>query len=74
MAGKDSHHDDIEDEEDNLSVPAGAIRVVIGLIVMTVSILAAGLSDNRWVKVTGLILFLLSAFIMLKRPDKETDK
>lgn len=58
------------DDEDNLSVPAGTARVVVGLIMMSGGVVAAALSNKAWVKIIGLLMFFLSPFVMLKRPDK----
>jgi hypothetical protein len=58
------------DEDDNLSVPAGTRRVVLGLMMMAGGVLAAALSDNAWVKYAGAIIFLASFLVMLKSPDR----
>ena len=57
------------DDEDNLSVPAGPVRVVLGLMMMG-GVVVAALSDKSWVKTVGILMFLGSLFVMLKSPDK----
>ena len=59
------------DDEDNLSIPAGTARVVLGLIMMSGGILAAALSNKVWVKTVGFLMFLISFFGMLKSPDRK---
>ncbi len=59
------------DEEDKLPVPAGFIRVVSGIVLMLSGFLTAALSDNEWVQVVGLLLFLLSPLVMLRWPNEE---
>ena len=53
------------DDEDNLPVPAGIVRVVLGLTVMVSGVLMAAIFQSEWVKGLGFIIFLLSPFIML---------
>ena len=65
----DREEEDFDDEE-NLSVPAGPVRVCLGLMMMTGGVFIAALSDKAWVKTIGIFMFLGSLFVMLKRPDK----
>jgi hypothetical protein len=62
---------DPDDDEDNLPVPAGVVRVVLGLVVMLSGVLMAAIFQSEWIKGLGLIIFLLSPFIMLKWPKRE---
>ncbi len=59
------------DEEDNLPVPAGFIRVAAGIVLMLSGFLIAALSEREWVQVVGLLLFLSSPPVMLRWPDGE---
>ncbi|HEX8494735.1 MAG TPA: hypothetical protein VF658_17960 [Pyrinomonadaceae bacterium] len=61
------------DDEDNLSVPAGPVRVVLGLMLMVGGVVVAALSDKAWLDWAGIIMFLSSAFVMLKKPDKRNE-
>ncbi len=55
-----------DDDKDHLPVPAGYLRVVLGLLIMVSGVLVAALSEGEWAKGFGLILFLMAPFIMLK--------
>ena len=60
----------MSEDEDNLSVPAGPIRVTFGLIAMPLGLFIVALSESSWAKFFGFILFLVAPFIMLRRPPK----
>jgi hypothetical protein len=60
----------LDDEEDDLPVPAGALRVVLGLVGMTSGFLVSALWEGGWPAWAGLALFILSPFVMLKSPEK----
>jgi hypothetical protein len=62
---------DDDDDNDGLSVPAGPVRVTIGLMMMGGGVFMAGLIDASWAKYLGFSLFLISPFVMLKRPTNE---
>jgi hypothetical protein len=53
-------------EEDDLPVPAGSIRVVIGLILMTVGSFTGLVSARPWLSFLGWAAFIVSFLIMLK--------
>lgn len=56
------------DDADHLRVPAGPLRLAIGLAAMPGSSFLAALNDSTWVKCVGLALFVASVFIMLRPP------
>jgi hypothetical protein len=60
------------DVEDHLLVPAGPIRIVSGCLMMAGGVFLAALTTHNWVKVIGLLMFVVAPFVMLKRPVKET--
>lgn len=53
------------DEEDDIGVPAGTIRVVLGLLTMVVGVSIAAFSENAYGDGLGLLLFVISPFIMI---------
>jgi hypothetical protein len=64
------------DDEDQLAVPAGNIRVIVGLVVMVSGLFIAvfsnpAFSNNAFGIGLGLLLFLISPFIMLTTKKKE---
>lgn len=59
------------DDEESLLVPAGPVRVVLGLTMMAGGVFAAALSDKSWVKTVGFILFLVSGLVMVKSADRK---
>lgn len=66
----DRAEDDFEDDDERMLVPAGRVRVVLGLMMMTGGVLVAALAERAWVKEAGLVIFLLSLLLMLKRPKE----
>jgi hypothetical protein len=62
--------DEFDEEEDDLPVPAGALRVVLGLVAMTSGFLVLALWEGGWPAWAGLALFILSPLVMLKSPEK----
>jgi hypothetical protein len=56
-------------EEDQLLVPASALRIVLGTITMVSGFLIAGRWNDSWLDGVGLAIFILSSLIMLKRPE-----
>lgn len=62
--------DEFDEEEDDLPVPAGAVRVVLGLVGMTSGFFVWALWDGGWPAWAGLALFTLSPFLMLKSPER----
>ena len=65
------NHDTEPDGEGDLPVPAGAIRVVAGLVIMVSGFLIAVFSRSELAKGIGLLLFFLSTFVMLTWKKKE---
>ena len=63
--------DDDDVDGDRMPVPAGRVRVTIGLTLMTGGVLMAALIDKSWAKGVGLALFILSPFVMLRNPPKD---
>ena len=63
--------DNESDYEDNLSIPASPIRIIIGLVVLCIGILIAAMSESSLVKSIGAILFLVSPFIMLTNKKRD---
>lgn len=61
-------------EEDDLPVPAGTIRVVIGLILMTVGSFIGLLSTRPWLSIVGWTAFIVSFLIMLKTQHRPVGK
>lgn len=62
---------DDDDDDYNLSVPAGPVRVTVGLAMMAGGVFMASLIDAAWAKYLGFSLFLISPFVMLKSPTNE---
>jgi hypothetical protein len=60
------------DGQDHLLVPAGPIRIVIGCLMMAGGVFLAAITPDNWVKIVGLLMFLVAPFVMLKRPVKAT--
>jgi len=58
-------------EEDDLPVPAGPLRVVIGLCLMTVGSIIGLMGLRPWLSLLGWATFIISFLIMLKTPDKQ---
>ncbi len=58
-------------DEDNLLVPAGFVRVAFGLLVMVGGVFIAALSARSWGEYLGLLMFLCSPCIMLTRPNRK---
>jgi hypothetical protein len=54
-----------ESEDDDLHVPAGWFRVTLGLFMMTSGVFIAAFSENVYGDGLGLLLILVSPFIML---------
>lgn len=54
-----------ESEDDDLAEPAGWFRVTLGLIVMISGVLVAAFSENPFSDAIGLLLLLISPFIMM---------
>ena len=65
----DDRDDEDFEDEDNLSVPAGPLRITLGLAMMTGGVVVAALSDKGWMEAIGLLMFIGSIFVMLKNPD-----
>jgi hypothetical protein len=62
--------DEFDEEEDYLPVPAGTVRVVLGLVGMISGFFVWSLWGGGWPAWAGLALFILSPLIMLKSPEK----
>jgi hypothetical protein len=60
------------DGHDHLLVPASPIRIVIGCLMMAGGVFLAALTTHNWVKVIGLLIFIVAPFVLLKRPVKES--
>jgi putative Mn2+ efflux pump MntP len=58
------------DEDDELLVPAGFFRVILGLTMMVGGFLLAALAVDEWIRTIGGCLFLVSGTVMLKNPNK----
>ncbi len=58
------------DEDDELFVPAGFFRVMLGLIMLIGGFLLAALSIDERIRIVGGCLFLASGLVMLKKPNK----
>jgi hypothetical protein len=72
MADEGPHKYEKEDEEDELFVPAGFFRVMLGLLLMIFGFFVWAMEAKSWAGYVGLVLFLCSFLIMLKKPDKES--
>lgn len=59
------------DEEDELSVPAGRTRLFLGLFSLPASLALGVLSDSRFLKGIAVLWLVSIPFIILKRPDRE---
>ena len=57
-------------EEDDLPVPAGGLRVVLGLALMTLGSFTGLLSARPWLSLLGWAAFIVSFLIMLKTRDQ----
>lgn len=55
-------------EEDDLPVPAGPLRVVLGLVMMSIGFTAGMgvLGDSAWLKFLGWGVFISSFLVMMK--------
>ena len=62
-------------EEDDLPVPAGPLRVVLGLVMMILGFTAGMgvLGDGSWLKFVGWGVFISSFLVMMKSSVRKHD-
>ncbi|MBD0326459.1 MAG: hypothetical protein ICV68_08505 [Pyrinomonadaceae bacterium] len=73
MNSSDDEREQKDFDDENLAVPAGPVRVVVGLMMMAGGFIVGALSDKSWVKEAGFTVFLVSFFVMLKSPNRKDE-
>ena len=69
------HKDNANHEEDDLPIPAGPYRVVLGLVLMVLGVTTAMgvLGGGPWLSVVGWAVFISSFLVMTKSSVKKTE-